>query len=361
MHRLSLYLVRLFTRQTLALLGVMLGLLFLVQCLKIFDLIAVQGQDLWTLFGQALLTMPVLGIVLAYVCMGIGLVRALGNLQATQELHIIHANHQLGGLAAGIAMFATIGAVIVLFFSNFVQPWASHSLDNWSASIAADVVGRTLTPHRFSEVIPGVSIVIGGREGTGDITNFFADDNRDPAMRRTFIAKSAKVGTDQDGYVLELHDGSLQYLSKDKDFSQVSFKTYNVALGKFTQAAGGNDDLMSRTTPEIMADAQGRDGFTLDMQRTVYDRLAQGVRVFAMCIFMGALAGFPHARRGRNWVPLELVALGAAYAATGINANISGPAFVTNFTGPIVVLVAGVLILAWRLRLLQPRFRARPA
>jgi hypothetical protein len=97
------------------------------------------------------------------------------------------------------------------------------------------------------------------------------------------------------------------------------------------------------------------------MQRTVFDRLAQGVRVFAMCIFMGALAGFPHARRGRNWIPLELVALGAAYAATGINANISGSPFVTNFTGPIVVLVAGLVILLWRLRLFQPRLRVRPA
>ena len=55
MNRLSLYLVRLFARQTLALLGVMLGLLFLVQCLKIFDLISVQGQDLLTLFGGIIL------------------------------------------------------------------------------------------------------------------------------------------------------------------------------------------------------------------------------------------------------------------------------------------------------------------
>lgn len=360
MHRLSLYLVRLFTRQTLTLLGIMLGLLFLVQCLKIFDLIAVQGQDLGTLFGQALLTMPLLGIVLAYVCMGIGLVRALGNLQASQELHIIHANRQLGALIGAIAIFAGVGAVIVLFFSNFVQPWASHRLDDWSASIAADVVGRTLTPHRFSEVIPGVTIVIGGRQGTGDITDFFADDARDPGMRRTFIAKSAKVGTDQNGYVLELHDGSLQYLSKANDFSQVSFKTYNVALGKFAQAAGNEDDVMARNSWEIVADAMAGN-FPLDAQRTLYDRLAQGVRVIAMCVFMGALAGFPHARRGRNWIPLELVALGAAYAATGINANIPGPPLVTNFTGPIVVLVAGLLILFWRLRPFHPQLHASPA
>ena len=81
-----------------------------------------------------------------------------------------------------------------------------------------------------------MTIVIGGRQGTGNITDFFADDRRDPDMRHTYIAKTATVATDTDGYVLELHDGSLQYLSKDSDFSQVSFKTYNVALNKLDRA-----------------------------------------------------------------------------------------------------------------------------
>ena len=37
MSRLSSYLVRLFARESVSLLAVMLGLLFLVQCLKIFQ------------------------------------------------------------------------------------------------------------------------------------------------------------------------------------------------------------------------------------------------------------------------------------------------------------------------------------
>ncbi|HTJ57805.1 MAG TPA: LptF/LptG family permease [Devosiaceae bacterium] len=361
MNRLSLYLVRLFTWQALALLSIMLGLLFLVQSLKIFDIVAVQGQNFLTLIGQALLGMPSLAIVLTYVCMGMGMVRALAALQASHELHIIHTNRQLPTLLGAVGLFAIGGAVIVLFLSNIVEPWANRRLDDWSASIAADVVGRTLTPHRFSEVVPNVTIVIGGRQNGGNLTDFMADDSRDPGMRRTYIAKSAKIATDQDGYVLQMHDGSLQYLSADKAFSQVAFKTYNISLNRLTASTGGPDNLAESTTPEILARAFASNSWSPDLERRLFDRLAEGLRVVAMCVFMGALAIFPTGRRGRAWVPLELVALAVAYAGNGISSNMAGPPALAALSGPAAVLVAGLLVLGWRLNLLRPRLRMRPA
>ena len=47
-------------------------------------------------------------------------------------------------------------------------------------------------------------------------------------------------------------------------------------------------------------------GWTPDMIRRLVDRMAEGLRAISMCVFMAALALFPHARRGRgrrrsNW------------------------------------------------------------
>jgi lipopolysaccharide export system permease protein len=361
MNRLSAYVTRLATRQTLALLAVMLGILFLVQCLRIFDVIVVQRQDLFTLIGQALLGMPPLAIVIIDVCMGIGMVRAFGALQITQELHIIHTSRKLGSMFVGLAVFALAGAVIVLIGSNIVQPWASRSLNTWSASIAADIVGRTLTPHRISQVVPDVTIVIGGREGAGNITDFFADDARDPLVRRTYSAKTAKVATDDGGYVLELHDGTLQYLSAAHEFSQISFKTYNVGLDRLTEPTGSPDDLPGQGSLDIIQRANADHNWSDAVSRRLVERFAEGLRAIAMVMFMTGLIAFPNARRGRGRPPLELVPLFVAYADKTI-VGAFGLAPYAALTGPTAVLLAGALILLLRLRpFAQVGLRRRPA
>jgi lipopolysaccharide export system permease protein len=363
MNRLSLYLVRLFTRESLALLGIMLGLLFLVQCLKIFDVIVVQGQNFLTLVGQAALSMPPLAIVIAYVCMGIGIVRGFGSLQASHELHIIHANRQLGSLFAGVGTFAVGGALVVLLLSNVVEPWSSHRLNDWAASVAADIVGRTLTPHRVSQVVPGITMVIGGRQGTGNISEFFADDRRDPEMRRTYSAKTAKIGADgNQNYVLELHDGTLQYLSDKNDFSEISFKVYNVGLNKLTEQVENRDNLAESTSLELVARGLATGQWTPDVVHRLLQRLAEGVRAIGMSVFMAALTAFPHARRRRGWFPMELTPLIVAYADKTICSTVGVTTDWSLYSGPLAVLVAGLVILAFRLRLVPvPSWRAWPA
>ena len=92
MARLSRYLLRLFSIEAMALFAVAAFLLFLIQCLRLFDLVSSRGQSLLTLLGQAALGMPSLGIVFLYVCLAIGLGRALRALQDRSELQIIHVS-----------------------------------------------------------------------------------------------------------------------------------------------------------------------------------------------------------------------------------------------------------------------------
>jgi len=352
MSRLNLYIARLLTRDTVALLAVMLGLLFLVQCLKAFDLVVAQGQNLLTLVGQSLLSMPSIAIVITYACMGIGMVRTFGALQASHELHVIHANHQVRPLFAGIATFAVGGAALLLFLSNFVEPWANYRLNDWSASIAADIVGRTLTPNRFNQVVPGVTVVIGGRAGAGNITDFFADDTRTPT-RRTYSARSATVAEDEQGYLLQLHDGTVQYLTADGGFSEVAFRTYNLGLDKFTRAAENADDVSLWNTPRIIIEALRSGTWSDEAVRRVSSRLATGLQAIGMAVFIGALVAFPSGRRGRRWFPMELVPLVVAWIDITVAGNVAGPPQIVQFAGPGGVLVAGLVILLFRLKLLR--------
>ena len=68
MKRLTAYLARLFVMDAVILFGVVCFLLWLVNCLRSFDVISVKGQSIFVLASQALLTMPPLAISFFYIC-----------------------------------------------------------------------------------------------------------------------------------------------------------------------------------------------------------------------------------------------------------------------------------------------------
>ena len=214
MTRLAAYLVRIFSADALALFGVASLLLFLVQCLRSFDVVTVKGQDFLTLVGQSLLSMPTLAIAFTHVCIGIGLARGLRSLQLSQELHIIHASRRTRALFGAIATYTLACTAIIFVLVHVLEPATKRYFNTWAASVAADLVSRTLTPNRFVEFAPGVTLVIGSRGFNGEIGTFFADDRRSAGVRRTYIAQSASVSSDDQGYVIQLRDGSVQYMSR---------------------------------------------------------------------------------------------------------------------------------------------------
>lgn len=350
MNRLTAYLVRTFASDAIALLAIVTTLLWLVQCLRIFDVVSVRGQGILTLLGQALLSMPALIVAFLYVAMGIGLARALRALQDNHELHIIHASLQVPALLRATAIYSALGALFVLAFSNFVEPLANQRLSAWSASITADLVGRTLTPHKFTQVVPGVVVMIGGRQGGGVVTDFFADDRRDPDLRRTYIAESATIAADESGNVLQLREGSLQYTPDGLRFSEITFGRYDIAIERLSAPIANSDNLAERDSLSLATEALAQGEWRSAVVNKLVERIGEGLRVFGICLCVLATAGFPNARRSRQRFPLELGVLVLAFIERGISAYAPLPAVIAPLTGAILMIIAGVAVLVWRLR-----------
>ena len=353
MTRLSLYLARLFALDAIALFAVALFLLFLIQCLRIFDVVSVKGQSLLTLLGQALLTTPSLAVVFFYVCAGIGLGRALRAMQSNWELHIIHSSRRVPALLEGVTIYTGLAALLVLIISNFVEPYTTRQVNEWSASITADLVGRTLRPHRFAEVVPGVNMVIGGRAGNGNITDFFADDARNPESRRTYVSKSAIIAQDEQGYVLQLINGQIQYMTDTFQFSQVAFERYDLALERLTGQADYRDTLAERNSYELIAEGISTGIWNADVVSILGKRLGEILRVIAICAFVTVLAAFPHGRRGRE-MPLELVVLGVAFLERGVGSIPSIAGQYGALAGASILLAVSAIALLYRLRVHAP-------
>ena len=228
--------------------------------------------------------------------------------------------------------------------------------DEWSASIAADLVGRALTPHRFAEIVPGVTVVIGSRRGEGQITDFFADDSRDQS-RRTYSARSA-VRQHDDGYVLQLRDGAVQYMTDDMRFSEIRFASYDLAIKSLTNQRSVRENV---TSIELIQQALATGAWPATTHPQPRRAQRRGPPHHRHVPPDDRDRRLPPSGRRRNFVPLELVVLGFAFLERGVSSALN-PAFVlAPMSGSFALLIAAAVIFAVRLKPFGPRLVARPA
>ena len=357
MNRLSNYLVGLFARDAAALFAVATFIMFLAQCLRVVDTGAVRGQGLGVLMLQALLAMPPVMVSFLFICVAIGLARALRALQATHELHIIHGGQRLSVLLWSILSYTLTAAVLVLLLTHFVAPAATREGNLIRANIAADLVGRSLVPNRFAEVGDGVTITVGGRKPDGEITSFFADDRRSPEVRRSYIADSALLTVDDEGYVLQLVDGTIQYLTREGQFSEISFNRYDIALERLTGQTDTGERRGDNSSLALLANALESGEWPIEAVQELSNRTIEGLRVIALCLFVAAIAAFPSGRRRDPILPIEIIVLVVAFIERGISTYAPGNGVFAPATGSVVLLALATIILIFRLRVFaaQPR------
>lgn len=356
MRKLTAYLTRLFAFDALILFGIVCVLLWLVNCLRSFEVVSVKGQGFGTLALQALYTMPPLALSFFYICVGIGMVRALTALQNSHELHIIHTSHGLPGLWRATVATISAASVAALLLSHVAEPWANRQLNVLSSAIAADLVSSTLKPQRFTQATPGVVMMIGGREDGGEISEFFADDRRDPETRRTYIAESARVMALGEDFILELRDGMLQYLGNDGRYSEIRFTRYDINVESLSQPAALVDPLAEKGSFTMVAEALSSGVLSDDVVRHLLNRSAEALRVIGICLFVLAIAGFPSGRRARIRLPLEAVVLVVAFIERGIGSySPTGPG-----TGAMILIALSGALLAIRVWPRRPQMAVQP-
>jgi lipopolysaccharide export system permease protein len=362
MSRLSLYLLRLFSIEALALFAVASFLLFLIQTLRLLDSVLARGQGILTLIGQSLLGIPTLGTAFLYICLGIGLGRALRGLQGSGELAVMHSSQLLPTLLRAIGTYILLGVIALLVIAHMVEPLSQRASARWSANIAADLVGHSLVPHKFTELVPGVTISIASRRPGGEVRDFFADDRRADGARRTYIASSALIGEDAQGYVLKLGDGVVQYRSQDGEFSEFSFSRYDLALDRLTNTSSAETQTMEQSTSfDLVGAALASGSLGDDVLQMLVRRSGEALRVAAMCLLVTALAAFPSGSRRHARVPIELVVLGIAFLERGFTAYGPIQGIYGAASGGLFLLAVAVVLLLFRLRLFRGVPRMVPA
>lgn len=344
MSILSRYLVVRFIQGGIALYLLATFLVWLIQLLRLFDLVTEKGQNLFTLMGQAFLTTPPLSRQIVYICMGIGLAQAFSALQNSHELHTIHIGRRIEAIWSALLVFCLGGALLALFISNWAEPASRRITNEWTAQIAVDLLSQSLSPRRFTEIAPGVVIRIGGRQADGTITDFFADDRRDPNVHRAYIAQAAEIVVGNDGFQISLQEGRLQITPTEGKFSEIEFTRYDLAIDKLTDPIELDNPLSNQDTLTLIQQAMKIGQFEPDAIGQIQLRMAEGLRVISLCLLIAAYSAFPHGRRRRAYLPPELVVLSIAIFERSISDYFSATSYIGQFIGPSVMLVLAILL-----------------
>ncbi|SDG63687.1 LptF/LptG family permease [Pelagibacterium luteolum] len=355
MDRLSLYLQRQFFAQALTIFAAGGALIWLMQLLRLFDLVSSKGQNFLTLMGQSALTTPTFARSILYVCLAIGLARGLRALQASRELHTIHAAQRVSSLWKAIIAFSIVGAAAVTLVTNWIEPQSRRIAADWSAEIAADVVGRALVPGRFTEIEDGLVFSISARQRDGTLVDFFFDDST-TETRRTYFAQTASVFQDETGYQLILNDGAIQYEGANRSgLSQIRFAQYHISLASLLDAASVSRSLEQADSFELLARVFAGEAEDRDI-RALHERFADTLRTLAMCALAAAMCAFPDGSRGRRRVPVELVILLVAFGEQAVSAFSGGGAAHYLSSSVLIVIALAVLLARLRRAFVLPRF-----
>lgn len=350
MSRLSRYLLVQYSKDSLALFVVAGVLVALIQMLRLFDLVTAKGQDLLTLVGQALLTTPPLAQQIVYICMAIGLARAFKALQESRELHSIHIMQRVSAIWSALAIFLIFGMLFSMVLAHWGTPVAQHATKQQQAQIAAELVGQTLVPGRFIEVSRDVVVYIGGRQVDGTIVDFFADDNRQPELRRTYFADAATIVKTDSGFQISLRNGRLQIYPADERYSEIEFARYELAIAELTESIDLGSSNSELPTWELLAKLRADPDGSKSISRLINQRFAEAPRVLAICLLVAALMAFPHARRGRKFLPIELLILMLGFAERFASNYLSDVVAYGSYSGPALIFGAALVLLAVRFR-----------
>jgi lipopolysaccharide export system permease protein len=238
MSRLTRYILR----QTL---GVMLvvalvftAAVWLVQSLRLIDLIVNRGLSIGLFLRLALLFLPHFVNVVLPIATFIAVLFTYNRLMTESELVVMRAAG-LGPVAlARPALLAGLVSMMVLTaMSVYFLPAANRAFKDLQFKIRNKVASVMLLEGAFNSISDHVTIYLRARDNAGDLSGIVIYDNRDAAKPVTLVAERGAFVETKNGPRLLLVKGSRQIFERATGHLTVlSFDQYTLELDRYRDA-----------------------------------------------------------------------------------------------------------------------------
>lgn len=217
------------------------GVLWLTQALKELGLITSGGQTFLLFLQFTMLSLPGMMIVITPITYFIGCIYTLNRMNNDSELVIISASGASRWIIMRPFLFGAAVVTLMLYVASlYLVPLAWRDLRVLITEVRTDVLSTILNEGEFSAPETNLVFHVRQRAPDGSLKGLLVHDSRDPLTEFTYLAREARLITQDDDAVLVMQTGSVQQQRRETtsepfgEISIVTFDRYLLDLSRFS-------------------------------------------------------------------------------------------------------------------------------
>jgi lipopolysaccharide export system permease protein len=213
---------------------------WLVQSLRLIDLIVNRGLSLGLFLYLAVLILPRFIDVVLPIAVFIATLFTYNRLLSESELIVMRAAGMSQTALARPALFAgAFGFTVLLSFSVYFLPQANRSFKDLQFEIRNRFASVLLQEGIFNTLSESLTIYVRERNGNGELAGLLIHDTRDGDKPITIVAERGTfVDTDAGPRVLMVNGSRQQYDHTTGKLSTLAFDKYTLDLAAYRDAPG---------------------------------------------------------------------------------------------------------------------------
>ncbi|HXE15945.1 MAG TPA: LPS export ABC transporter permease LptF [Stellaceae bacterium] len=243
MSQLTRYILRQTLGTTLVVALVFTAAVWLVESLRLIDLIVNRGLSLGLFLYLALLILPRFIDAVLPIAVFIAVLFTYNRLISESEMIVMRSAGVSQIALARPAFFASVAGMLVLMaMSVFFLPASNRAFKDLQFRIRNKVASVLLLEGAFNTVSDNVTIYVRARDTEGDLSGIVIYDSRDKAKPMTIVAEHGAFVETKQGPRLVMAKGSRQIFDNATGhLSVLSFDRYTLDLDRYRETVGIRD------------------------------------------------------------------------------------------------------------------------
>ncbi len=240
MTQLTRYVLRQTIGTTVVIALVFTAAVWLVESLRLIDLIVNRGLSLGLFLYLAMLILPRFIDAVLPIAVFIAVLFVYNRMITESELVVMRSAGVSQFALARPAMLASVAAAILLLtMAIYFVPASNRAFKDLQFEIRNKIASVLLLEGAFNTVSDHVTIYVRARDTEGDLSGIVIYDFRDRAKPMTIVAEhGAFVETDQGPRLLMVKGSRQVYERATGHLSVLSFDQYTLDLDRYRESAG---------------------------------------------------------------------------------------------------------------------------
>ena len=228
---------------------------WLVQALRLIDLIVNRGLSIGVFLHLAALIMPRFIVVVLPIAVFVAVQFIYNKLISESEMVVMRAAGVSPMALATPALITGVAGMVVLYvLSLYLLPAANRSFKDLQFEIRNRFASVLIQDGVFNTLSDKLMVYVQSRDDNGDLQSILIDDERQPGKPVTVFAERGAIANTAEGPRLLLVNGTRQQRDESNGhLSVLTFQRYTLELADLTGAPGTRDrEVDERYTTDLI-------------------------------------------------------------------------------------------------------------